>query len=114
MGRPISSPWTGPAAWWWSARSRSKGRPGGQGPANGGVSIRSRPNAREFVQRRIDAARHYDLAQSLVGMRRPIYPQGREADAILAAAAKTGVYRLAPRKSVAGEPELPLVDAALL
>jgi hypothetical protein len=60
------------------------------GSANVAASVRYLPNAREFVQRRIDAARHYDLAQSLVGMRRPIYPQGREADAILAEAAKTG------------------------
>ena len=84
------------------------------GSANVAASVRYLPNAREFVQRRIDAARHYDLAQSLVGMRRPIYPQGREADAILAAAAKTGVYRLAPRKSVAGELDVPMVEQALL
>jgi len=82
--------------------------------ANVVASTRFLPSARDFVQRRIDAARHYDLSQSLVGMRHPIYPKGPEADAILASAAKKGLYRMAPRSSLLSEVDVPVHEQALL
>jgi len=82
--------------------------------ANVAASTRFLPSAQAFVQRRIDAARHYDLVQSLDGMKHPIYPKGPEADAILSSAAKKGLYRMTPRNSVLSEVDVPVQEQALL
>mgnify|MGYP000399456858 CR=1 FL=1 len=82
--------------------------------ANVAATARFLPGARDFVQRRIDAARQYDLIQSLDGMKAPIFPRGRDADAILASAASRGVFQLEPRRSTESAVDVPLKEQALL
>ncbi len=69
--------------------------------------------ARAFVQRRIDASRHYDYARTMVGGTSKIFPEGKRADAILSAAARDGVYFLRARKAVEVEIDAPLKEHQL-
>ncbi len=69
--------------------------------------------AREFVQRRVDAMRYYDVARTMEGNNRRIFPEASRADAILTTAAKEGVFRLKPRGSAEVEMDVPLKEARL-
>ena len=62
-------------------------------------NLRFFPEAWEFTQRRIDAARQYDERETVAGMKRPIFPQGATADRILATAAREDLYHLPVPKS---------------
>ncbi len=69
--------------------------------------------ARDFVQRRVDATRHYDVAQTMEGNNRRIFPEPGRADAILTTAAREGLFRLKPRGSAEVEMDVPLKEARL-
>ncbi|MBL9206759.1 MAG: hypothetical protein JNN01_16840 [Opitutaceae bacterium] len=62
-------------------------------------AVRFYPEAWEFTQRRIDAARQYDERATVDGMKRPIFPKGGVADRILATAAREDLYHLPVTKS---------------
>jgi hypothetical protein len=70
---------------------------------NVAIAERFLPSARQFVKRRIDAARHYDLHRTFEGLKSPIYPASAEADRILREASAKGLYRLRARPSPAFE-----------
>ena len=69
--------------------------------------------AREFVQRRVDATRHYDVERTMEGNNRRIFPEAGRADAILSTAAREGLFRLKPRGSAEVEMDVPLREARL-
>lgn len=83
------------------------------GTLNVAANIVHAPEARYFVQRRIDSARHYDMHGTLVGTRRPIFPNLAYADRMLAGAETEGIFRLRLRYNSEAELDFKATEAAM-
>lgn len=73
-------------------------------------TLKFMPSAREFVQRRVDAAWHYDLKGTFDGLKHPIFPNARNADYLVARAASSGLYHLAAPHSPEVELSVPVKE----